>query len=162
MVKVSPISLGAFLRIKFLIYYLPLLVLTETLIVATNLLLHVTPFMMALSTATVFMLVPGVVSMGIGFGAAFPDFKAENPAQAVTSFGGLLFMTASAAVIGLVILLEAGPVNRIVMAGIHGGAISTATWIWAAASFGAAFALAVLAIVLPLRFGARKLAAIHA
>jgi ABC-2 type transport system permease protein len=161
MVKVSPISLGAFLRIKFLIYYLPLLVLTEILIVATNLLLHVTPFMMALSTATVFMLVPGVVSMGIGFGAAFPDFKAENPAQAVTSFGGLLFMTASAAVIGLVIVLEAGPVNRIVMAGIHGGAISTATWIWTAASFGTAFALAVLAIVLPLRFGARKLAAIH-
>ncbi len=159
MVKVSPISLGAFLRIKFLIYYLPLLVLTEILIVATNLLLHVTPFMMVLSTATVFLLVPGVVAMGIGFGAAFPDFKAENPAQTVTSFGGLMFMTASATLISAVILLEAGPVNRIVLAGIHGRAISSATWFWAAAAFSAVFALSVLAIILPLRFGERRLAA---
>jgi hypothetical protein len=71
------------------IYYLPLLALTETLIVATNLLLQVTPFMMALSTLTVFFLVPGIVALGVGLGAAYPDFKAENPAQTVTSFGGL-------------------------------------------------------------------------
>ncbi len=157
MVKAAPISLGAFLRIKFLIYYLPLLVLTEILIVATNLLLHVTPFMMVLSTATVFALVPGVVAMGIGFGAAFPDFRAENPAQTVTSFGGLMFMTASAALISVVILLEAGPVHRIVLAGIRGEAISTATWLWAAASFSTAFILSVLSVVLPLRFGERRL-----
>jgi ABC-2 type transport system permease protein len=161
MVRIAPISLRTFLRIKFLIYYLPLLVLTETLIVATNLLLNVTAFMMVLSTVTVFLLVPGVVAMGIGFGAAYPDFKAENPAQSVTSFGGLMFMTASAAVIGLVILLEAGPVNAIVMAGIHGHALSPAVWLWTAASFAAAFALSLAAIVWPLRFGERKLAAAH-
>jgi hypothetical protein len=45
-------------------------VLTEVLIVATNLLLQVTPFMMALSTVTVFFTVPGIVAMGIGLGAA--------------------------------------------------------------------------------------------
>jgi len=42
---------------------------------------------MVLSTVDIFLLVPGVVSMGIGFGAAYPDFKAENPAQTATSFG---------------------------------------------------------------------------
>jgi ABC-2 type transport system permease protein len=69
-----------------------LLILTEVLIVLTNILLSVTPFMMALSTITVFFLVSWIVAMGIGFGAAYPDFKAENPAQTVTSFGGLVFM----------------------------------------------------------------------
>jgi hypothetical protein len=44
------------------------------------------------------------VAMGIGFGAAYPDFKAENPAQTVTSFGGLVFMIVCAGDIGLVIL----------------------------------------------------------
>jgi ABC-2 type transport system permease protein len=161
LVKSSPVSLRTFLRIKFFIYYLPLLVLTEVLIVATNLLLQVTPFMMALSTATVFFIVPGIVAMGIGLGAAFPDFKAENPAQAVTSFGGLVFMIACALYIGVVVLLEAGPVYRIFMADLHGRALPAAVWLWAAASFGAAFTLSLLAIVLPLRFGEKRLANVY-
>jgi ABC-2 type transport system permease protein len=92
LVKSSPLSLKSFLWIKFFVYYFPLLILTEVLIVLTNILLSVTPFMMALSTITVFFLVSWIVAMGIGFGAAYPDFKAENPAQTVTSFGGLVFM----------------------------------------------------------------------
>jgi ABC-2 type transport system permease protein len=161
LVQTSPLPLRTFLRIKFCIYYLPLLILTETLIVGSNLLLHVTPFMMALSTATVFFLVPGIVAMGIGLGAAYPDFKAENPAQTATSFGGLLFMVASAAVIGAVILLEAGPVYRLFMAGLHGKPVSPAVWAWTAVSFGLALGLSLLAILLPLRLGERRLSRIH-
>jgi ABC-2 type transport system permease protein len=161
LVKASPLSIRSFLRIKFAIYYVPLLLLTETLIVVTNLLLKVTPFMMVLSTATVFCVVPGIVSLGIGLGAAYPDFKAENPAQTVTSFGGLVFMLTCAGFIGLVILLEAGPVYRLFMAGLHGKPLSAAVWLWAAAAFGAAFALSLLAVVLPLRFGERRLSRHH-
>lgn len=161
LVKASPLSLRAFILIKFFIYCAPLLVLTEVLIVGTNLLLKATPFMMALSTVTVFFLVPGIVAMGIGLGAAYPDFKAENPAQTVTSFGGLVFMIACAVYIGLVLLLEAGPVYRIFMAGIHGRPLSTALWAWTIASFGLALALSILAVVLPLRFGEKRLSQIH-
>jgi ABC-2 type transport system permease protein len=101
--------------------------------------------------------VPGIVALGIGLGAAYPDFKAENPAQTVTSFGGLVFMIACAAYIGLVLLLEAGPVYRIVMAGLHGRPLSAALWAWTAAAFGLAFVLSILAVLLPLRFGLRRL-----
>jgi ABC-2 type transport system permease protein len=161
LVKTSPLSLRAFLLIKYFIYCVPLLVLTEILIVGTNLLLKVTPFMMALSTVTVFFLVPGIVAMGIGLGAAYPDFKAENPAQTVTSFGGLVFMIACAAYIGLVLLLEAGPVYRIFMAGLHGRPLSAPLWAWTIASFGLAFLLSILAVLLPLRFGEKRLAQVH-
>jgi ABC-2 type transport system permease protein len=161
LVKTSPLSLRTFLRIKFFIYYLPLLVLTEVLTVATNLLLQVTPFMMALSTVTVFFIVPGIVALGIGLGAAFPDFKAENPTQTVTSFGGLMFMIACTLYIGVVVLLEAGPVYRIFMADLHGRALSTAVWLWTVAAFGTAFTLSLLAIVLPLRFGEKRLAKVY-
>ena len=156
-VRTSPLSLRAFLWIKFFIYYFPLLVLTEVLIVATNILLNVTPFMMALSTITVFLLVPGIVAMGIGLGAAYPDFKAENPTQTVTSFGGLVFMIVCAGYIGAVVLLEAGPVYNIFMADVRGRTISQWTWIWIVGSFSAVIVISITAIILPMRFGEKRL-----
>ena len=159
-VKSVPISLKAYLWIKFFIYFLPLLALTELLIVATNMLLKVTPFMMVLSTLNMLFIVPGVVSMGIGFGAAYPDFKSENPAQTVTSFGGLLFMMICAGYIGIVIILEAGPVYNIFMAGISKRALSNLEWIWIIGSFALVFILSILVITLPMRFGERRLSKI--
>ena len=157
LVKASPIRLRSFLWIKFFIYFLPLLVLTEILVAATNILLQVTPFMMILSLTTVFLMVPGIVSMGIGLGAAYPDFTSENPAQTVTSFGGLLYMMLSAGYIGLVIIIEAGPVYNIFMSGVQGRALSVLEWIWVIGSFVLVFILNVLAIVLPMMFGEKRL-----
>ena len=160
LVKTSPMSIRTFLWIKFFIYYLPLLILTEILICATNILLEVTPFMMVLSTLTVFFVVPGIVAMGIGLGAAYPDFKAENPTQTITSFGGLVFMVACAGYIGLVVLIEAGPVYNLFMAAIHNKSISLSTWIWIIGSFSLVLVLSLLAIFLPMRFGRRRLSQI--
>jgi len=157
LVKSSPLSLRAFLWIKFFIYYFPLLILTEALIIVTNLMLSVSPFMMVLSTVTVFFLVPGIVAMGIGFGAAYPDFKAENPTQTVTSFGGLAFMIVCAGYIGLVILIEAGPVYHLFMADIRGKTLSPAIWLWIVGSFSSAFVFSLMAIKLPMRFGESRL-----
>jgi ABC-2 type transport system permease protein len=157
LVKTSPLSIRTFLWIKFFIYYLPLLILTEILIVATNILLQVTPFMMALSGFTVFLVVPGIVAMGIGLGAAYPDFKAQNPTQTVTSFGGLVFMIACAGYIGLVVIIEAGPVYSLFMAGIRNKTISLSIWIWIVGSFTLVLVLSLLAISLPMRFGEKRL-----
>ncbi|NVL90512.1 MAG: hypothetical protein HWN69_05875 [Desulfobacterales bacterium] len=156
-VRSGPISIRAFLWIKLFIYLVPLLILSEILIVATNLLLHVTPLMMYLSVITVFLLTPGVVAMGIGLGAAYPDFTSENPAQSVTSFGGLMFMILSATYIGTVTILEAGPVYTVFMAGIRGHGLSYLQWAWVVGSFSVAFLLSILAIVLPMRFGRKRL-----
>ncbi|UCD90387.1 MAG: hypothetical protein JSW04_02815 [Desulfobacterales bacterium] len=159
-VKSVPISLKTYLWIKFFIYFLPLLGLTELLIVATNIMLKVTPFMMGLSTLNIFIMVPGIVSMGIGFGAAYPNFKSENPAQTVTSLGGLLFMMICAGYVGIMIILEAGPVYNIFMAGITKRALSSFEWIWIIGSFTLVFMLSILVIILPMRFGERKLSKI--
>jgi len=157
LVKSTPITLKSFLWIKFFIYYLPLLVLSEILIVVTNVLLNVTPFMMLLSSITVFFLVPGVISMGLGFGAAYPDFNAENPAQTVTSYGGLLFMLLCAGFIGMVLLLEAGPVYKILMLEIRGQTLRQLDWIWIIASFTTVVILGCIAIVVPMKFGEKRL-----
>ncbi|MFO7666487.1 MAG: hypothetical protein R6V76_07715 [Desulfobacterales bacterium] len=157
LVKASPVKIRTILWIKFFIYLLPLLILSEILIVATNIILNVETFMMVLSFITVFLMVPGIVSIGIGFGAAYPDFKSENPAQSVTSFGGLMFMMLCAGYIMAVIVLEAGPVYSIFMASVHERSMTILQWIWTVVSFSMVAVIGILAIFLPMRFGEKGL-----
>jgi ABC-2 type transport system permease protein len=156
-VRSSPVSIRTFLWIKFFVYLLPLLLLSEVLIVVTNILLHVTPFMMAISVLTIFSMVPGIVSMGIGLGAIYPDFHSENPAQSVTSLGGIIYMTLCIGFIGAVVVLEAGPVYNVFMTGIRRDGLSTFQWIWLVGSFFVVLVLCVGAVVMPMRFGERKM-----
>ena len=158
-VRSAPIPIRTFLWIKFFIYLFPLLILSEILIVVTNLFLNVTPFMMYLSIITILFMTPGVVSLGIGLGAAYPDFNSENPAHTVTGFGGLVFMIISAAYIGAVIVLEAGPVYTIFMSGIRHDGLSYFQLLWIVGSFFSAFVISILAIILPMRFGEKRLVA---
>ncbi len=157
LIRTSPVSIREFLWTKFAIYFFPLLLLTEVLIVATNLLLRVTPFMMILSTVNVLFMVPGVVALGIGFGAAYPDFSSENPIQSVTSFGGLMFMIVSAFFIAAVLALESGPVYTIFMAGYHQRTLTTLQWAWILGAFALAAGLCFLTFLLPMRYGGRRL-----
>lgn len=156
-VRSAPLSLRAFLWVKFAVYYLPLLLLSEILIVSSNILLQVSPFMMVLSAVTVFMMVPGVVALGVGLGAAYPDFRSENPAQSVTSFGGLLFMLLAAGFIALVIVLEAGPVYTVLMAGFRGRSLTGLQLVWLVVSFILVLLLCILTVILPMRLGERRL-----
>jgi ABC-2 type transport system permease protein len=156
-VLAAPVSLKTFLWIKFFVYYFPLLLMAEFLIVASNLLLQVSSFMMVLSSLTIFCLVPAMVAMGIGLGAVYPDFQSENPAQSVTSFGGLLYMILCFALIALVIILEAGPVYHIFMAGLRRQSLTLWQVVWLIGSFTIALFLCIFAIVYPMRLGARSL-----
>lgn len=153
----SPVRIRTYLWVKFLVYCIPLLILAEILIVVSNILLNVTTFMMILSATTVFCMVPGLVSMGIGFGAAYPDFHSENPAQSVTSFGGLVFMILSAGFIAAVIVLEAGPVYSIFMADVMGVSLSPLQWLWIVLSFTLVFLLCLMSLIIPMRWGETRL-----
>ena len=157
MVKTSPVSIRSFLWIKFLVYFLPLLLLSELLIVATNVILHVTPVIMVLSVLTILFMVPGIVCMGLGLGAIYPDFHSENPAQSVTSFGGLVYMTLSMAFIGAVIILEAGPVHSMIMASLRRGSLTGLRWLWVVGSFCVVLGLCLITVVIPMRLGEKRI-----
>jgi ABC-2 type transport system permease protein len=112
---------------------------------------------MIISILTIFFMVPGIIAMGIGLGAIYPDFHSENPVQSVTSFGGLIYMTLCIGFIGLVIVLEAGPVYNIFMTGIRGRSLNTFQWIWLIGSFAIVLVICVAAILIPMRLGEKKI-----
>jgi len=159
LVRSAPVGIRTFLWIKFFVYLFPLLGLTEMLIVLTNILLKVTFFMMWLSVLTVIFMVPAVVGLAVGLGAAYPDFHSENPTQAITSFGGLLFMMASAVYIICVIVLESGPVYRIFMSGLLHRDMGIWVIIWSVSAFSGVVALSICATLIPMRYGERRLSA---
>lgn len=160
-IRSGPVPLKTFLWVKFWTCLWPLLVLSEVLVVLSNELLSVTPFMMGLSAITVFFMVFGITAMGVGLGAAYPNFRLENVAQMATGFGGMVFMLLCVGFIGSVIILEAGPVYTIFMARLRGEAIPPLSWFWIVLSFAAAGVINVVAVFWPMRFGERKLAGLE-
>jgi len=153
----SPLSLRRFLWSKYFAYLIPMLILAEMLIIYTNYLLRVTPFMMALSTVTIFFLVFGIVALGVGLGAVYPNFRHENIAQVATGFGGLVYMIISSVFIALIIMLEAGPVYAILSAHFMGEAITHLQWIWIVGSFILVIFLNVFAVQRPMAAGLKAL-----
>lgn len=153
----SPLSPRRFLWSKFLTYLLPMLVLAEMLIIYTNYLLKVTTFMMVLSSVTIFFLVFGIVALGVGLGAVYPNFRHENIAQVATGFGGLIYMIISSVFIALVIMLEAGPVYTILSTHFRGGEISHLQWIWIVGSFILVIVLNIFAVQRPLAAGLKAI-----
>jgi ABC-2 type transport system permease protein len=156
-IRSSPLGLRGFLWGKFLIAFLPLLILAELLIVVTNLLLHVTPLMMGLSTATIFFMTFGITGLGVGLGAIYPRFRVENASQIATSFGGIIYMIYCLLFIGAIVILESGPVYLLFMA--HLGYRTVGPWQWAGIglSFALVLVLNVIAVLVPMSLGHRRL-----
>jgi ABC-2 type transport system permease protein len=113
--------------------------------------------MMGLSTITVFFMVFGITAMGVGLGAAYPNFRLENMAQVATGFGGMLFMFLCVGFIGSVIVLEAGPVYTIFMARLRGEAIPMIHWTWITFSFILVAVINAAAVFWPMRLGSESL-----
>jgi ABC-2 type transport system permease protein len=156
-IRSAPLSLRDFLWAKFWSSLLPLLVLAELLIVLSNVLLQVTPFMMLLGVVTVLLMTFGITALGIGLGAIFPRFKHENVAQIPTGFGGIVYMLLTMLFIGLVVVLEAWPVYRVFTALAFGGRISPSGWAFILLSLLLVIAVNVLAVLLPLKIGLQRL-----
>jgi len=156
-IRSSPLKLGRYLWGKYLFFIFPILLLAEVLIVATNYLLDVTRFMMILSSVTIGFMVLGIVALGIGLGASYPKFKHENVGQVSTGFGGFLYMIISSLFIGLIIILEAGPVYVLFMSQVRGSVISSLQWLFIVSSFSAVILIICVTIVRPMKAGLKAL-----
>lgn len=105
----SPVDMRSFLIGKYLMFLPPLLVVGEFLVIVSNQLLEVDPYVMKVSVAGVFLITVGVVGMAIGMGAMYPKFDYENVSEISGCTGGILFMISSLIYVGLVVVLGARP-----------------------------------------------------
>jgi ABC-2 type transport system permease protein len=114
--------------------------------------------MFAVSVLTIAMMTFAVAGLALGFGTLFPQFETENAAQIPTSFGGLLFMMASIAMIGSVVVLEARPVYSYLSARMyHTTPEPMEMWL----GFGAAGLVCGACTLVPIRVALRRLAAVE-
>lgn len=111
--KSAPLALSQVWWSKFWLGYLPLLLLGEILVVATNHFLGVGHGLSLVFGVTLIPLLAAVVSLGLAFGAAYPRLDTQNAAQIATSFGAIVYMVTCLGLIALVSLLEAWPVSRL-------------------------------------------------
>jgi ABC-2 type transport system permease protein len=155
LLRSSPLDLRALLWSKYWVGTVPLLVLALLLTGLTNVLLKVTPFMMVVSLATICALTLAIAAMALGFGALYPQFETENAAQIPTSFGGLVFMMSTIALLAAVIVALARPVSAYLQAYNAGVAVGVDAGMigW----FAMAAGLCVVATVVPLRVGLRRM-----
>jgi ABC-2 type transport system permease protein len=155
LLRSSPLDLRALLWSKYWVGTVPLLALALLLTVLTNVLLEVGPFMMVMGLVTICGLTFAIAALALGFGALYPQFETENAAQIPTSFGGLVYMMATIALLAFVIVALWQAVYAYVHAVYVGEPVVIDAWMifW----FVVAALLCAAATVIPLRVGLRKM-----
>jgi len=158
LLRSSPLAMRDLLWAKFWVGAVPLFVLAIVLVVATNLLLDVSPFVHVVSTSAIACLVFPLTALALSFGAFYPQYDSENAAQIPTSFGGLLFMLSAIVLIAAVAYGTGRPASRWVVADHFG-------WEFDSWRLLPPFALVVTSCVaftvVPLRMARRKLEALE-
>ncbi len=155
LLRSSPLDLKALLWSKYWVGTVPLLILALVIVMFTNVLLKASPFMMIVSIGTITLLTLAISALALAFGALYPQFETENAAQIPTSFGGLVFMMSTTALLALVIVIEAQPVSRYLAAEFQADPVQvTPTMILA---FVAVAAICSAATVIPLRAGLKRM-----
>jgi ABC-2 type transport system permease protein len=155
LLRSSPLELRALLWSKYWVGTIPLLVLALLLTGLTNVLLQVRPFMMVVGMLTIGGLTFAIAALALGFGALYPQFETENAAQIPTSFGGLVYMMATIALLGAVLRALWTAVYAYVRAVYDGQPVVVDAWMisW----FAVAALLCAAATALPLWVGLRRM-----
>ncbi|MFQ5702682.1 MAG: hypothetical protein ACE5HT_01515 [Gemmatimonadales bacterium] len=155
LLRSSPLDLKALLWSKYWVGAVPLLVLALAITILTNVLLQAAMFMMIVGVVTIVLLTLAISAMALGFGALYPQFETENAAQIPTSYGGLVFMMSTVALLALVIVVEAVPVSRYVRAAFRQQPIPVD--IWMIGAFAGVVVICLAATILPLRIGLARM-----
>ncbi|TVP75559.1 MAG: hypothetical protein EA352_07935 [Gemmatimonadales bacterium] len=156
LLRSSPLEPRTLFWTKYAVGTIPLLAVALPLIVVTNLILEVSPFLFWTSTLAMTGATLAMTALALGFGAIFPNYETENPAEIPTSFGGLLFMMASVTYLAVVVLLVGWSAWIVIRAGVEGAPLSGLEWLPVAAALGVAALVTAALVFGSLRAGIRR------
>ena len=156
-IKTSPVTMKDFLRSKLISGLIPLVILSEILVFMTNAILEVNVTMFIVSLATILLMSLAIGGLGIGLGAAYPNFKYNNIASIPMGFGGILFMILALFSVTLIVLFEAWPLYLYINGKIISKQFSTWEIIQTCISLSSVIIISAVCFYVPLRIGAKTI-----
>ena len=157
MVQVAPVSYRDLLRVKVIVYGLPLTLFALLLTAFANVILQGSVVVWAFTMTGAAIIAITLVCLGVGMGAFAPQFNAENPLQVGLSLGGFAYMAVSMLYVGGMMLIMARPLMRYFMWRVLGMGDDRA-WLSTAIPIGVAVAVSALLAVVPLLVAEKRLA----
>jgi ABC-2 type transport system permease protein len=156
-IRTAPVAMRDFLWSKFWTGLVPVLLLSEGLIVAGNEFLGVDPFLKRVAAVTIVFMTFALVGLATGLGARYPRFAADNPTQVAGSFGGVAFMILAVLFVIVTIALVGWPSSMYLAQQLRVTPMSTSRWVLMYACFLAAALMSVATFWFGMRSGVRAL-----
>jgi len=110
-VETAPVSFRLLLWVKVLVYAVPLVGLGLLLTSLGNLILDAPGIVWGYTLAGSILISLTLVALGVGMGAANPNFKLENPLELAMSLGGFAYMALSLLYVGFMMFMMARPMH---------------------------------------------------
>jgi ABC-2 type transport system permease protein len=152
----TPVSRDQILRGKFAFAATGSLLIAETLIIVSDLLIGLPWPGLILHAAALAVVAIGLSAINVGLGAYLPNFRETDPSKIVVGFGGTVNMVVGLMFLVCVIGLMVVPFHAAQLARMARGT-DAAISPWVFAGIPVALILGVVAVALPLRAGARSL-----
>jgi len=151
-----PISREQILRAKFIFAATGSVLIAETLILVSDILLGMPVDSLLVHAITVATVAIGLSALNVGLGAYMPNFRETDPSKIVVGFGGTVNMVVGLLYLLIVVSVMVIPVH---LAGLRDGLNRTPTGIPIYSYLGVPIGIAIgcCAIYLPLRAGSRAL-----
>ncbi len=156
-IRSAPITIRSFLWNKYICAFVPLFLLSQCLIVISNLFLRVDAGFMVLGVVTDTVLIASITGLAVGMGASSSDFSTGSRGRSQSGFAETLYMLIAFGVVSLTIALEAIPTIFLFIgqvSKIHLKSLASAVM---GMYFFAALALNAFVLFFSLRRGQRKL-----
>jgi ABC-2 type transport system permease protein len=151
-----PIKRDQLLWGKFAFALAGCLLISESLVLLSDLMLSVPWHGVVLHVLTVAVIGAGLSGLSVGMGACMPNFRETDPSKIAVGFGGTLNLVIELGFLVLMILTMVLPWHlQMFWTGVHSQ--TTFTWWPIAVGTGIGLALGTAAVVLPLRAGIRAL-----
>ena len=110
MLKTAPVNTSRLLTAKFLVAYLPSLILVWAFLIVISLVQGASPGALAFGVAAVALILAGATGLYLAFGVIGANFKWEDPRRIASGSAGCLGALASFLFLGISLVLFFGPV----------------------------------------------------
>ncbi len=155
--RAAPVKMSTFLWSKYIFSIVPVFIVSQALIVVSNIFLKTSDFLMIFSSIIMGLISFCTVAMAIGIGAIYPNFEEKNVARMSSGASSIIFMILSIGFIMLVIALMATPVKIWHKHLVNHTAASSSDWAITLISSGLVLFFVFVAFYFPMRKGIHAL-----